>query len=99
MCTFPCTQDARVQPASGIPCALLMRADVAASLGHFVSRECGRVVSADAPYTAVVLANAGTHNHRLKLLTTPPVTLPERFRGMGPGVRRDDSIGVLELLA
>jgi len=39
-CTFLCTQDPRVRPASGVPCALLIERDNAdAKLGQFLPRE------------------------------------------------------------
>src|SRR5690348_2399857 len=46
-CTPFCTQGSRVQPASGVPCALrlLSRAKHDASLGHIVPRECWRASS------------------------------------------------------
>jgi hypothetical protein len=44
----------------------------------------------------VVPANAGTHNHRPSLLQRTTVTNSiARFRGMGPGFRRDDELSEL----
>ncbi|MEH2488066.1 hypothetical protein V1280_004005 [Bradyrhizobium sp. AZCC 2230] len=48
--------------------------------------------------TAVVRANAGTHNHRQRFgedssFGTSAVR-NDGFRGMGPGLRRDDTVGL-----
>ena len=43
VCFLPLHTRLRVRPASGIPCALFFGADVEASLGHFMPRECGIV--------------------------------------------------------
>jgi len=41
--------------------------------------------------SAVVPANAGTHNHRTSLWRKVSANVPQdKSRGMGPGVRRDD---------
>jgi hypothetical protein len=45
----------------------------------------------------VVPAKAGTHSHSRRFGGRPPFgtvsTTIERFRGMGPGLRRDDTVG------
>jgi hypothetical protein len=96
-----CAKRPRVQRAPGLPCALgIFEGDVSAKLGRMPSRERGRTfrpscgISPSRPGQASDSERrSGTHNPRiLSCEERPPPRATERFRGLGPGFRRDDDL-------